>query len=59
MNCQNHTLRKDNKLRIQNIVPAGRGYRFSKTVKGKKHRKWFKTLEEAIKYKEEYLRALQ
>jgi len=59
MNCQNHTLRKDNKLRIQNIVPAGRGYRFSKTVKGKKHRKWFKTLEGAIKYKEEYLRALQ
>ncbi len=58
MNCQNKGIQINNKLRIQNISPSGRGYQFKKTVDGKKHGKWFKTLEEAIKYKEEYLRAL-
>jgi len=59
MNNQNAGVRKDNKLRIQNICPTKSGYRFQKIVDGKSHRKRFKTLEEAIKYKEEYLRASQ
>ena len=59
MNCQNIGLRKDNKLRIQYIHPTKYGYRFRKTVMGKIHTKYFKTLEEALKYKEEYLTNLQ
>ncbi len=58
MNQQNTGVSKNNKLRIQNISPTKYGYRFQKMVNGKTHEKWFKTLEEAIKYKEEYLRAL-
>ena len=59
MNNQNKGVRKDNKLGIKNISKCQNvGYEFQKTVDGKTHGKWFKTLEEAIKYKEEYLRAL-
>jgi len=59
-NNQNIGLRKDNKLGIKNISKCQNvGYQFQKTVDGKSHVKWFKTLEEAIKYKEEYLRASQ
>jgi len=59
MNSQNRGVRITNKLGIKNIYPTKYGYRFNKEVNGKSHRKWFKTLEGAIKYKEEYLRALQ
>jgi len=55
MNNQNMGLRKDNKLGIQYISKDGNGYIFQKTRNGKNHRKWFKNLEDAIKYKEEYL----
>jgi len=59
-NNQNIGLRKDNKLGIKNISKCQNvGYQFQKTVDGKSHVKWFKTLEGAIKYKEEYLRASQ
>jgi hypothetical protein len=59
MNQQNTGLRKDNQLQIKNISPQKGGYTFQKTANGKRHCKWFKTLEEAIKYKEEYLANLQ
>jgi hypothetical protein len=55
-NNQNIGLRKDNKLGIKNISKCQNiGYNFEKTINGKRHRKWFKTLEEAIQYKDEYL----
>tara|TARA_R110002126_G_C10277788_1_gene484752 strand:- start:50 stop:622 length:573 start_codon:yes stop_codon:yes gene_type:complete len=42
---------------IKNITEhnKGRGYEFQKTTKGVPHSKYFKTLEEAVKYKEQYL----
>jgi len=46
---------KDNKLGIKNISMTKDGYDFRKTIKGKTHRKWFLTLEEAIEYKNKYL----
>tara|TARA_R110002074_G_scaffold280376_1_gene451815 strand:+ start:55 stop:504 length:450 start_codon:yes stop_codon:yes gene_type:complete len=55
MNQQNKGLFKTNKLGISNIYQADYGYRFKIVRNGKKHQKRFKTLEEAIKYKEEYL----
>ena len=60
MNNQNTEVRKNNKLGTKNISKSTNiGYMFQKIVNGKNHRKWFKTLEEAIKYKEEYLANLQ
>jgi hypothetical protein len=61
MNQQNTGVRKNNKLSIKNISPHGNGngYMFVKNMKGKIHRKYFKTLEDAIKYKEEYLNQLE
>jgi len=59
MNSQNRGVNNNNKLKIKNISPTKYGYEFKKIVNGKSHRKYFKTLEEAIKYKEEYLRASQ
>ncbi len=58
MNCQNRGLVITNKLGISNISPQENGYIFQKNINGKKHCKWFKTLEDAIKYKEEYLNQL-
>ena len=55
MNNQNTDVQKNNKLQIKNICQDGNGYTFRKMINGKNHRKWFKTLEEAIQYKEEYL----
>ena len=46
---------KNNTTGIKYICKTKDGYRFQKTIKGKKHGKWFKTLEEAIEYKEQYL----
>ncbi len=59
MNCHNRGVQINNKLRIQNISPSKYGYIFQKNMKGKSHTKHFKTLEEAIKYKEEYLSNLR
>jgi hypothetical protein len=56
MNQQNRDVRSDNKLEIKNISPHSKsGYSFEKKINGKRHGKWFKTLEEAIEYKEHYL----
>ena len=55
MNQHNTGLRKDNKLGIKNIHPTKDGYRFKIVRNGKRHDKHFTNLEEAIKYKEEYL----
>ena len=47
---------KDNKLGIKNISKTKEGsYKFQKVTKGKRHSKYFTTLEEAIEYKEQYL----
>ena len=50
--------RKTNKLGIKNIFIQGKGYRFQIQIKGTKHGKWFKTLEETIEYKNQYLLSL-
>ncbi len=59
MNCQNRGVSKNNKLGISNIYPTKYGYGFLKAINGKIHHKRFKTLEDAIKYKEEYLNQLE
>ena len=59
MNQQNKGLFKTNKLGISNISTTKYGYRFKIVRNGKKHHKRFKTLDEAIKYKEEYLNQLE
>ena len=55
-NLQNIGVRKDNKLGIKNICYNKRDncYHYEKVIRGNRHRKDFKTLEEAIAYKEEY-----
>ncbi len=58
-NNQNTGVFITNKLSIKNISPQGNGYIFQKAINGKIHRKYFKTLDEALKYKEEYLTNLQ
>ncbi len=58
MNCQNRSVMNTNKLGISNIHPHGNGYEFEIVRNGEKHTKRFKTLEDAIKYKEEYLNQL-
>ena len=65
-NSQNQTRHKDNKIGHKNIrldVDKRRRnnneyYRFTIERNGKTHRKSFKTLEEAIKYRNEYITAL-
>jgi len=59
MNQQNKGLFKNNKLKIKYISPSGKRYIFQKTINSKTHTKYFKTLEDAIKYKEEYLNQLE
>ena len=56
-NGQNKNCQSDNKLGIKNIVYRKdcNHYEFKKIIDGKKHRKTFKTLEEAIKYKDEFI----
>ena len=54
-NQQNKGVQKNNKLQIKNIYPTEKGYRFSIKRNGERHQKRFKNLEDAIKYKEEYL----
>jgi len=55
MNQQNKGLFKTNKLGISNIHPTKNGYRFKIVRNGEKHQKRFTNLEDAIRYKEEYL----
>jgi len=55
-NNLNTTVQKDNALGIKNICydKTYDRYDYKKTIMGQRHRKTFKTLEEAIAYKEEY-----
>ena len=46
--------RSDNTSGTPNIYKRKNGYRYIKTKNKITHSKWFKTKEEAIKYKEEY-----
>mgnify|MGYP003660254590 CR=1 FL=1 len=57
-NSQNTKCRVTNKLGIKNIcyIKQYDKYEFKKVINGQKHCKYFKTLEEAIKYKDEYLK---
>ena len=55
-NQQNQSIHCNNKLRIQYISKDNKvGFHFQITRNGIKHQKWFKTLEEAEAYKNEYL----
>jgi len=55
-NQQNTCLRKNNKIGIKNICyeKSQNRYRYHKTINGKNHRKNFKTLQEAIDYKNQF-----
>jgi len=63
LNSQNATRRKDNKIGHKNIcLDVDKRtdkdyiyYRFDITRNGKRHKKRFKTLEEAISYRDEYI----
>ena len=60
MNSQNQDVRKNNKLGIKNIHyhATNKQYIFKKRINGLDIRKSFKTLEEAIQYKEEFLKSV-
>ena len=54
-NQLNTGIRKDNKTGVKNIVIHCQGsYVYNKTIRGVIHRKIFKTLEDAIAYKNQY-----
>lgn len=55
-NNQNTGMQKNNKLGIKNISwnKYRKRYHYNKRYRGNLHFKYFKTLEEAIAYKEEY-----
>ena len=55
-NRQNTIVQKNNKSGIKNISYEKRDncYRYVKVIRGNRHQKYFKTLEEAIAYKEEF-----
>jgi len=54
-NNQNKSIRSDNQLGVHYISKHHSGFRFQITRNGIRHRKHFKTLEEAEQYKTEYL----
>jgi len=45
---------KNNKSGFKNISPHRKGFLYSKTIYGETHRKYFKTIEEAIEYKNKF-----
>jgi hypothetical protein len=55
-NSQNTVVRKNNKLGIKNICydKSLDRYKYEKIIKGEKHQRRFKTLEEAVEYKKNY-----
>ena len=56
MNQQNTGTRCGNKLGIKNISPTKMGgFEYKKIIRGSRHRKYFKTLHEALCYKFVYL----
>ena len=54
-NCQNKGEHKKNTSGHKYIRKYRKGWMFKKTINGVRHDKYFKTLEEAIEYKKEYL----
>ena len=55
-NNQNVSIHKNNKLKEQNICMNEKNlYRFEKMINGVTHSKYFKTLEEAIEYRDNYI----
>jgi len=60
-NNLNTTVQKDNALGIKNICydKTYDRYDYKKTIMGQRHRKTFKTLEEAIAYKKDYENQIQ
>ena len=57
-NSQNLSLFNTNKLKEKNIHIDQNLYRFVKIIKGVTYRKSFKTLEEAIEYRDNYISTL-
>ena len=57
-NQQNTKCRTNNKLKIKNIFynKARNKYEFKKIINGKNHRKHFETLEEAVEYKDDFIK---
>jgi len=57
-NSQNIEVHCDNKLGIQYISynKSMNRYQFKKTIRGKRIQKYFKTLDEAIEFKKQYLK---
>jgi len=53
-NMQNKGIRCDSTTGIKNISKKSNGYVYQKMINKKTHCKCFRTLEEAIQYKEEY-----
>ena len=58
-NGQNRSIGKTNKLKEQYICKDGEYYRFDKVINGICHRKHFKTLEEAIEYRDLFISNIQ
>jgi len=60
-NGQNREEQSNSALGIKNIHKHSKqnGYSYEKMIRGKKHRKYFKTLEEAIAYKKDYENQIQ
>ena len=57
-NNNNKLVQSNNKLGIKNIRKRYNGYEFRKKINDKSHSKWFKTLEEAIQYKDVFYSTL-
>ena len=55
-NQENKSIQSNNKLGIQHIFKDRNGFQFRITRNKIEHRKYFNTLEEAIAYKDEYLK---
>ena len=53
-NNQNKDKQSNNVSGVKNISPCGVGFQYQKRVNHQIHRKWFKTLEEAVEYKTNY-----
>ena len=54
-NNQNKSIHKDKKLKEQSIYINGKYFMFQKTINSATHRKYFKILNEAIEYRDNYL----
>jgi len=60
-NQQNTIVFKNNKLGIKNISwdESIKRYCYKKTLRGDTHKNWFKTLDEAVAYKNEYEKMIE